>query len=142
MMLVEVAEDTTNYITLLGGPVITGAILIVVAIIQSIRAKRSNTDVVDVSKREATVHEFDVMRQGFLDSIAELRKAREEDKEEFNTKLAEMEQRLNAQGEQISTMQDERGEMLDHMSSLEGMIPVPPGAPKRPQWRYTGLTRL
>lgn len=104
-------------------------------IISIVYARRNSKDNINVSKQEANTHEFEALTRGYADALAEVRRAREEDKAEFQDQINGLQRQITSQGDQITLLKDERAEILDHLNSVEKLIPVPPGPPLRPKWK-------
>lgn len=113
-----------SYVQLFGGPVITGLILIVVAVIQSVRSKQNTDSTVSISKQEANTHEFGALTEGFVAQF-ELMKITQSNQTEEIKELTG----------RVKSMEDERIDILEHLSAVEALVPVPPGPPIRPKWR-------
>jgi hypothetical protein len=126
-------DNFLQIINLVGGPAL-GLGAVVVSIFGLLRqGKRDKADS-SVGKQEATTHEFDAMRQGFVDSMADLREQLKEQKEEARLDREEAKRKHDELAQRVATLETEKYEMLNHVKILEKLVPDPPGVPIRPAW--------
>lgn len=119
-----------NFFQLFAAPIITAIAAVIVVVIQARRAKQADAGTLTVGKQEADTHEFDALTRGFVAQLAEVRIQMDDQKDQINdqkTKIAELTAR-------VVTLEEQKQELLEHVSTLEKLIPNPPGAPKRPGW--------
>lgn len=109
-------------LTLFVGPLL-GALALAGVIYQSVQNRKNNQDTVGVSRREAGTHEFTAITAGFVAQVAMLSKIQEDQQAQI-TDLQE----------QLASIRTERSEILEHLKTVEKLVPTPPGVPLRPAW--------
>lgn len=127
------------------GPAVSilGFIALIIAAILTRRTGKDTVAVskttVEISQQSANASEFDIMRQGFVDLVEELRRTVVDNKKDAEEKITLLNERLAGVEEdkgklvkRVGDLERERGEMLNHMHDLEQTIPYPPGPLPRP----------
>jgi hypothetical protein len=85
---------------------------------------------VEVSETEAETHAFQAIIEAMQMNMNALTN---------RTAIAErradaIEKKADAALERVSTLENEKHEMVDHIVALEHLVPNPPGPPARPTW--------
>jgi len=127
-------KETLTNIVLIAGPLL-GVLGFLASLITIFRQARKDKSDNSVNKQEANTHEFDAMRQGFVDQMAELRKQLSDARDEAREDREEAARKHTELADRVHTLETERHEILQHVKLLENLIPDPPGVPMRPQWR-------
>lgn len=117
-------------------------------VIQALRSHGDAKETTKVSSKEANTHEFDVLREGMMGMIEELRNSLRDTKEEGVRDRMELQNQITTQSRKISTqagqittltkrvgtLEREKREIIGHLTAVEKLVPNPPGVPKRPSW--------
>lgn len=115
----------------IGGP-LSGIVVAWITIYRSKREKRESLQVtdksLDIQEQEADTHYWSEIVRGFQEQVqvvTDLYAASERKVNSLETRYDKLEKRFE-DGEKT------KQEMLAHIISLEGLVPNPPGPPRRP----------
>lgn len=109
----------------------------IAAVITPILARRTGKETVEVNDKDVATRAAAMALEALTEGLSELRTELGLGKSKIDELEATVEQQsvtVAEQGATIRILVDERGQMVKHMRILESLIPVPPGAPIRPDW--------
>lgn len=108
---------------------------VVVAWIASRRSKKQ-TDVtvaVDekglvIQEQEANTRIFSAITEGFVERLRDINEAYDK----LETRYNALEKRYTNLEARFEATENVKNQMINHIVALEALVPIPPGAPKRP----------